>query len=131
MTLLAPGGLLCARTQNHRELVAILDKIFVTKSRAEWLKTHPFISLPTVYGVLCRWALTSGIRSCAGGSSSIPSTGTKDLNATRGGAGPAPGVRPYGVRAPRRFAHSPRRNGFRRDSGTGRYKSQYRLERLG
>src|SRR5262249_40088532 len=27
-----------ARTKNHRELVTILDKIFVTKSRPQWLK---------------------------------------------------------------------------------------------
>src|SRR5579875_1455046 len=27
-----------ARTRNHRELVAILDRVFATKSRAEWLK---------------------------------------------------------------------------------------------
>ena len=27
-----------ARTKNHRELVAILDRVFATKSRPEWLK---------------------------------------------------------------------------------------------
>jgi CoA:oxalate CoA-transferase len=28
-----------ARGKNHRELIAILDKVFITKSRAEWMKT--------------------------------------------------------------------------------------------